>query len=180
MQPLIVAFQVVNYCGVRCYMDDIDARKNLFAWYGAAMYAAQCFEVELVVLLLGLKVLRDPGTEPHEYNRLDITLSKKTLGALIKELKKHCGMTQEFEEILIGYRNSRNYLAHEFFYKNEKRMRTREGIDTVTAELQDMECQLREADSVATIMSKNVRRMCGIDEDMLQAQVRKILDSERR
>jgi len=161
------------------YMDDIEARKELFAWYGAAMYAAQLFEVELVILLLALKRLREPETEPHEYDRLDSLLSKKTLGALLKELKKHCEIAQEFEDLLIGYRDSRNYLAHEFFYKNANAMRTRKGVETITSELQHIERQLREADMIATKMSENVRKASGIDEEAFQEHVSKTMQSEQ-
>ena len=160
------------------YMDDEEARKDLFAWYGAAMYAAQLFEVELVTLLLALKRLRDPNTQPHEYDHLDNLLSRKTLGALLKELRKYCQITQEFENMLIGYRDSRNYLAHEFFYKNANQMRTREGVGTITAELQDIERQLREADLIATKMSENVRKASGIDEEAFQEYVRKTMEAE--
>ena len=61
-------------------MNDIELRKEMFAWYGAAMYAAQLFEVELVILLLALKRLRDPESEPSDYKSLDEMLSRKTLG----------------------------------------------------------------------------------------------------
>jgi len=48
-------------------MNDTELRKEMFAWYGAAMYSAQLFEVELVILLLALKRLRDPDSEPSDY-----------------------------------------------------------------------------------------------------------------
>jgi len=159
-------------------MDDVAARKDLFAWYGAAMYAAQLFEVELVILLLALKRLHEPNTESHEYERLDNLLSRRTLGALLKELKKHCDIAPEFQDLLIQYRDMRNFLAHEFFYKNASGMKTRKGVDAITAELQDIEQQLREADLIASKMSENVRRASGIDEEAFQEYVRKSMESE--
>ena len=84
-------------------------------------------------------------------------------------------MAQEFEDLLTEYRDSRNYLAHEFFYKKAKEMMTREGVDTITAELQDIERQLREADLIATKMSENVRIASGIDEEAFQDHVRKVM-----
>ncbi len=160
-------------------MDDEETRKELFAWYGAAMYAAQLFEVELVILLLALKRLREPDTQPQEYDRLDILLSRKTLGALLKELEKHCQIAQEFKDMLIGYLDRRNYLAHEFFYKCANQMGTRDGVVTITAELQDIERQLREADLIATEMSENVRKASGIDEEAFQEHVREAMETER-
>jgi len=157
-------------------MDDVEARKDMFAWYGAAMYAAQLFEVELVTLLLSLKRLREPDTSPHEYDRFESLLSKKTLGTLLKELKKYIEIAQEFEDMLVQYRDSRNYLAHEFFYKNANGMRTRKGVDAITSELRDREQQLREADLIASKMSENVRKASGIDEDAFQEYARNIME----
>lgn len=152
-------------------MDDVEVRKEMFAWYGAAMYAAQLFEVELVILLLGLKRLRDPDAEPSEYDGLDALLSRKTLGALLKELEKHCVLEQEFKDMLIGYRDQRNFLAHEFFYARANDMRTREGFEKLTEELQGLEHQLRTADQITMKMSENVRKSSGINEEDFQTYV---------
>ncbi|ASF49140.1 hypothetical protein [Methylophaga nitratireducenticrescens] len=152
-------------------MDDIELRKEMFAWYGAAMYAAQLFEVELVTLLLGLKRLRDPDTDLDEYDDLDALLSRKTLGALLKELEKHCVLELEFKDMLIGYRDQRNFLAHEFFYARANDMRSREGFERLTEELQEVEHQLRTADQITMKMSENVRKSSGINEESFQAYV---------
>ncbi len=160
------------------FMDDAEARKTLFAWYGAAMYAAQLFEVELVILLLSLKKLRDPAIEPNEYDRLDALLSRKTLGTLLRELKKYCKIAPEFESLLNQYRDQRNSLAHEFFYKNSTKMTTRRGVDALTLELQNIEQQLREADLIASKMSENVRTASGIDEQAFQEHVNKQFRTE--
>ena len=163
-------------------MDDVEARKDLFAWYGAAMYAAQLFEVELVVLLLALKRLREPNTGPDEYETLDKLLSKKTLGALLKALEKHCKIDPKFKELLEGYRDTRNFLAHEYFYSRANSLMTRQGIDALTVELQEFEQQLREADTIATKMSENVRIASGIDEmdfqEFVASSLRKEYDLE--
>ena len=80
--------------------------------------------------------------------------------------------------MLIGYRDSRNYLAHEFFYKNGNLMRTREGVDKITLKLQNFERQLREADLITTKMSENVRTASGIDEEEFQAYVSKAMEGK--
>lgn len=152
-------------------MNDIELRKEMFAWYGAAMYAAQLFEVELVILLLALKRLRDPESEPSDYESLDEMLSRKTLGALLKELEKHCTLTQDFKQLLIGYRDQRNFLAHEFFYARASSMADREGVEKLIIELQNNERDLRYADEICIKMSENTRKASGIDEEEFQKYV---------
>jgi uncharacterized protein YutE (UPF0331/DUF86 family) len=152
-------------------MNDEEVRKEMFAWYGAAMYAAQLFEVELVTLLLALKKLRDPETDQSDYDDLDILLSRKTLGALLKELEKHCFLEPEFKDLLTGYRDQRNFLAHEFFYTSANEMRSRQGFEKLTIELQDLENQFRVADQIAMKMSENIRKANGVNEEEFQVYV---------
>ena len=152
-------------------MDDEEIRKEMFAWYGAAMYAAQLFEVELVTLLLALKRLRDPATNPSEYDDLDTLLSRKTLGALLKELEKHCTLEPEFKDLLTSYRDQRNFLAHEFFYTQASDMSSREGFEKLTLELQGLESQFRVADQITMKMSENIRKASGVNEKEFQAYV---------
>jgi hypothetical protein len=64
------------------------ADKRVYAKYGLAMYCAQCFETELVNLLVALKLKdRDKITR----NDIDSFIEenyKKTLGNLMSSLKK--------------------------------------------------------------------------------------------
>lgn len=159
-------------------MDDVEIRKDMFAWYGAAMYAAQLFEVELVTLLLGLKRLRAPDTKPQEYDDLDKLLSRKTLGALLKELEKHCVISQEFKNMLTNYRDKRNFLAHEFFYARANDMKSRKGLEKLMQELQVVEQQLRTADQITMKMSEDVRTASGINQKDFQTYVESQIKSK--
>jgi hypothetical protein len=158
-------------------MNDTELRKEMFAWYGAAMYSAQLFEVELVILLLALKRLRDPDSEPSGYDALDEMLSRKTLGALLKELEKHCTLSLDFKRLLTGYRDQRNFLAHEFFYARASDMTNREGVAKLIVELQDNERELRDADQICVKMSENTRKASGINEEEFQKYVQLHLGS---
>lgn len=159
-------------------MDDSEIRKELFAWYGAAMYAAQLFEVELVTLLLCVQRLADSEVTLEKLDKMDDALSRKTLGTLLNELKKRTSLHPDFERLLSSYRDKRNYLAHRFFFENEQKMSNLEGFEELTKELQDIEHQLREADAIAMKMSENVRRAVGVSEHELQAYVSQLMKSE--
>jgi hypothetical protein len=159
-------------------MDDSETRKELFAWYGAAMYAAQLFEVELVTLLLAMQRLGDPEVTLGKLDRMDDVLSRKTLGFLLAELKKRTRMNSEFEQLLSSYRDKRNYLTHRFFYENGQKMMSTEGIEELTTELQDIEHQLREADAIAVKMSENARSASGIPVEEFQTYIDRLMESE--
>ncbi len=150
---------------------DEEIRKDVFAWFGSAAYAAQLFEVELVILLIGQARLADPNCSIEKLDDLDISLSKKTLGQLLNEMKKHFTVSKEFEEILIEYRDKRNYLAHHFFSKNGEKLLSISGCKEMTTELQEIYDSLREADKIVTKMSENVRTASGINEEDFQKYV---------
>jgi ERCC4-type nuclease len=152
---------------------------ELFAWYGAAMYAAQLFEVELVTLLLNVQRLADSEVTLEKLNKMDDALSRKTLGALLNELKKRTSLHPDFEQLLMSYRDKRNYLAHGFFFENAQKMSNLEGFKKLTKELQQTERQLREADAIAMKMSENVRREIGIPEHEFNAYVSRLMKAER-
>ena len=106
-----------------------------------------------------------------------MALSKKTLGALLKELEKHCTLTQDFKRLLAGYRDQRNLLAHEFFYARASDMTNREGIEKLIEELQVNERELRDADQICMKMSENTRESSGINEEEFQKYVQSQLGS---
>ena len=150
---------------------DEEIRKDVFAWFGSAAYAAQLFEVELVTLLIGQARLADPNYSIEKLNDLDNLLSKKTLGQLLHEVKKHFTVSTEFEEILMEYRDKRNYLAHHFFSKNGEKLLSISGCKEMAIELQEIYGSLREADQIVTKMSENVRTASGINEEDFQKYV---------
>mgnify|MGYP004709204545 CR=1 FL=1 len=90
----------------------VKIRKEVFAWYGGAAFAAQCFEVELVTLLLGIRRLNNPKLSSKDLDSIDIELSKKNLGQLYIELKKHVTISLQFGDLLKTYKDRRNYLVH--------------------------------------------------------------------
>ncbi len=155
-------------------IDDAMLRKEVFAWYGAAAYSAQCFEVELIILLLLVHRIHEPRCTPQELDRIDLHLSKHSLGQLLKELKAHFWMHPDFESLLDEYRRRRNYLAHRFFYENATKLSSRAGCDAMISELRAIYATMKEAHEVAKAMSARARNFLGISEE----QVQRFVDEE--
>lgn len=160
-------------------MDDVGLRKEVFAWYGGAAYAAQCFEVELTTLLLLAYRLQHPSALSNDLDTIEVKLSKLALGQLLVELKKQCAVRPEFEKLLTQYLQTRNYLTHRFFFENGLKLMSREGCGSMLAELKQIEASMREANGIAETMSRNLRKVLGISEEVLQAQVQTALREAR-
>ncbi|MFY9270466.1 MAG: hypothetical protein WAO55_12060 [Candidatus Manganitrophaceae bacterium] len=149
-------------------MDGSELRKEVFAWFGGAAYAAQRFEVELCILLLLTHRLKNPSLTPEQMDHIDTKLSKKTLGILLSELKKHTVIHPNFQMILDSYLARRNYLMHHFFFDHGQDLLSRDGCDKMTEELKGIYALLKEADEMAKTMSRNVRKYFGISETEIQ------------
>ena len=158
-------------------MSEEELRKDVFAWYGSVAYAAQCFEVELSILLLARERLERPNSTPEELDRLDEILSRKTLGQLMNEVKKRFWIHPEFEALLGKYLQKRNYIAHRFFFENARKLLSAEGCKQLIEELQDLYATFKEADQISQLMSKNVRVASGVDEVALQEMVNREIKS---
>jgi hypothetical protein len=160
-------------------MDDVELRKEVFAWYGGAAYAAQCFEVELTILLLLAHRLRHPSASSNDLDTAEVKLSKLTLGHLLVELKKQFAVHPDFEKLLTQYLQTRNYLTHRFFFENGLKLMSPDGCRSMITELKQIEASMREANGIAETMSRNLRKILGIPEDLLQAQVEATLRKAR-
>ncbi|MGB9619227.1 MAG: hypothetical protein ACPL7K_02305, partial [Armatimonadota bacterium] len=147
-------------------------RKEVFAWFGGAAYHAQCFEVELQSLLLLTHRLDHPEAPISELDRVDMQLSSKNLGCLIRELEKRFVLRPEFSALLKTYREKRNYLMHRFFFENASKLLTPRGGDAMVKELKELSRIFREADAIAQGISKRLRGAAGWSEEEIEALVR--------
>lgn len=91
--------------------------KEVCAYYGAAMYFAQCLEHGIANAMIFLDLI--PRTEgkwtDEEYENYYAANFDKTLGNLIKALKSVSTLPADLEVKLIESRSKRAYLAHHFF-----------------------------------------------------------------
>ncbi|MEW6203622.1 MAG: hypothetical protein AB1546_16730 [bacterium] len=160
-------------------MDEVELRKEVFAWFGASVYAANLFEQELITLLILARRLKEDNLTYNQIECFDINLSKKTLGGLIKELSKYFQLHTEFEDLLKNYLNKRNHLVHNFFRDNSNNLISEYGCKEMLNELKEMYRRFIEADQISQEMSKKLREKMGWSEDMIDEIVKKSLDKKR-
>ncbi len=159
-------------------MDDVARRKEVFAWFGGATYHAQCFEVELQSLLFLTYRLDHPSAPTSALDDVDLRLSKQNLGCLLRKLAKHFTLRPEFSDLLNTYREKRNYLMHRFFFDNAFNLPSAAGCDLMVKELRNLARTFREADAIAQVMSKHLRKLAGWSEDHVEALVRVELEKD--
>jgi hypothetical protein len=79
------------------------------------------YSIAFMMLLLNNELNLSDKEQDDKIDNYMESLSKKTLGNLIRELKKISNVSNEFEERLSEALDARNYLIHKFFNdQNEK------------------------------------------------------------
>ncbi|WP_042207023.1 hypothetical protein [Paenibacillus durus] len=89
--------------------------KELFAYFGLAVYYCQALEQQLTNLLLLTKLSQ--GTLPSEAELTDLYQRKlgNSLGQLIKEIQHHFSFSEEETTQLHHVWKQRNYIVHDYF-----------------------------------------------------------------
>ena len=147
-------------------MNDVDLRKEAFAWFGAAVYYAQCVEVELIIarLFLAGRGLSDPSE--GEWQKIEG--EKRTMGSLLQVLMSRIELGQNEAELLKECLIDRNFLTHDFWYRRSNLLATPSGCEELIRELQQMCERLKRANAIAETISGRVRAQLGIDEAMIR------------
>lgn len=147
-------------------MDDVELRKEAFAWFGAAVYYAQCIEVELIIARLFLA--RRGASRPSDEEWRKIEAEKRTMGRLLQFLQKQVEIRQEEVEVLNQCLGDRNFMAHDYWYRRSSLLATPSGCEELIAELQQMAERLKRGNAIAEAISRRVRAQVGIDEALVR------------
>lgn len=91
------------------------SRALLYQKVGEALHLGQALELQVRVLI---SILNDNFDSDIGINGLVLEEDKRTLGRLIKELKKHSSIDDAGCDVLKVALRKRNYIAHDFFNKN--------------------------------------------------------------
>lgn len=159
-------------------MDRAALRKEVFAWYGAAAYYAQCIEVELVIARLFLVRRRNPQLSEAELDEIDRD-KRNTMGRLLKRLTSELDLDGAEAALLKTCVEDRNFLAHDYWYRRYGLLDTARGCHRAVDELQEMSERLKKGDTIAQGISKRIRASLGISEELCHRLQTEFVDGLR-
>lgn len=141
-----------------------EQHKHVYAAAGRALYAAQCFETEiqLVILLVG-KAKGALGPE-QAYEEASSRLSTKTLGRLLKEVQQVVKFGDNGRALLSLAFDKRNSLVHGFFEHYSSEFPIRSGRKIMLADLLERTALFRDADAFAQIVRNKMMDHIGFTE----------------
>src|SRR5262245_53136342 len=94
-------------------MSDEERRKEVFAWFGAASYYAQCVEVELWIARLTLAREGEPYPQEQAWERIEG--KALTMGQLMRLIERTVGLEAAELETLQSCLEKRNWLSHDYW-----------------------------------------------------------------
>jgi len=150
--------------------EDEQSRDSL-AFYGLAMFRAQCVETQLAILLattLNPAFLRTPPDDRDRYFEAE---SAKTLGHLLTSLRDSVPIPESLEGRLVRALRLRNWLAHRYFRDREVEALSWDGREKMIAELADAAEFLREVDLELTAVSEAWLAHKGISREVIEAEM---------
>ena len=119
--------------------------ERLYQQVGEAIHLAQTLELTIAVLISILNERFHAGIDDrlliHDEDR-------RTLGQLIREMKKHGDLNEEAANTLSEALEARNYIAHHFFTRNIEAFKSEAGCTSALALLDKRAKQIAAATAV--------------------------------
>lgn len=119
----------------------------VYACYGAAAQHAQHFEAALAELLIVYNKLTNKSLTPQEFEAMEVSLQKRTMGDLLKNHFRKVFRIHDFtvEGLMDSGLNARNYLMHNFLREREQYLGNEDGRFMLLTELTEIGRMLESA-----------------------------------
>lgn len=100
--------------------DENGKSKNVYAYYGLAIYQSQCLEESFSLMLVTNRILKKMLKTNRDINDFmdKLETSKKTMGVFLNEVKQAYDLPEALKDDLSILLDTRNFLVHKYFKVN--------------------------------------------------------------
>ncbi|MBH2842578.1 hypothetical protein I6U52_02445 [Serratia marcescens] len=158
--------------------------KEVYAYFGLAMYRAQCVEQSIVQLLIFFDFFKKNApifstSEKWEadFDRFDKVLSKKTMGHLLGSIKDLGILDDKIENTLSLALKKRNWLAHAYFVDNALDFINETGRNMMIKELEDAIELFNSVENMLSPIASSAALKYGMTEDVLDKIKKEMYES---
>lgn len=161
-------------------LSEQDRTKHIYAVAGLALYAAQCFEREMLHLLLVQNRTTGRIRSPEEYDMLEGRLTRKTLGNLMKRVNEVVEVNEHGKSLLTDALRARNALAHGFFWTHAENFMTTTGQRKMMDELLGHVHLFKTADHFCGIIGNVLMDSLGVSQETIDKSYQELLQELKR
>jgi hypothetical protein len=154
-------------------MDEQDQVREIYAFYGLAMYWAQCLEQSIFIHLIFLDFFpnnvnsfKNSTKWASDFAAYEEKELAKTMGRLLQKLIDEGQPTEEVNTLLSVALQKRNWLAHSYFSQRSVELTVQTGRSHMITELQAMIEMFRQASVKLDNITTPIARRYGYTEEM--------------
>ncbi|GIP27279.1 hypothetical protein J23TS9_24090 [Paenibacillus sp. J23TS9] len=142
---------------------DSEHSKELFAYFGLAVYYSQALEQQLVNLLMLMKISQ--GKVPTEEDLADLYHQKlsNSLGQLVNEIQHHFPFSEEETILLKEVWKQRNYIVHDYFKERIQETFSPAGRSRMIRELTSFKQQAQDLERKLQKYTNDLYKKLGLD-----------------
>jgi hypothetical protein len=150
--------------------------KEVFAFFGLAMYEAQVFEKNVLHFVVLCEMLELPAGTREGVNRFYEKFDSCTLGKLLRIARGHDNFDPLVEPKLRRALDGRNVLVHQYFWNNAEKFCTDDGRLNMIHELRDSVALFKDADNDLTNLFFSLSERVGITQQKVEELYNEIFD----
>ncbi|MCW4831047.1 hypothetical protein [Enterobacter hormaechei] len=159
--------------------------KEVYAYFGLAMFRAQCVEQSIIQLLIFLVFFKENATKISsiekwelDFDNFDKTMSKKTMGHLLSALRDLGVLNEIIESTLSKALIKRNWLAHGYFADRAIEFLNERGRNQMIDELEGIIELFNLAEDLLQPISNKLALQYGLTNEKLEEIKNEIYPSE--
>jgi hypothetical protein len=157
-------------------MDAADEEtREVYARYGLAMYFAQVVEHAIVNLMIALRLPQRGTLTKGDIDQFMDEAFAMTFGRLLQELRRMGQSTHFLQRDLDQARDTRNWLAHQYFRDRAVQFMSPAGRVVMLQELDDATNLFLEVNEKLERLSAEVRASSKIGEDAIRQEYERLL-----
>ena len=156
--------------------DDGSQQKEVYAAAGLALYTAQVWERGMLNLALIMRRAKEDLPTVDDWDKSEDALSSLTAGGLRRTIEKEGLAPTKTLKLWKKALDTRNALAHGFFYKHAAAFMVPEGRQLMLDELEDKIKQFELADEKTRDAIARTTKLWGITEEDIETEGQRLVE----
>lgn len=148
--------------------------KEVFAYFGLAVYVSQVLEHQLASMIVLLKLSQGKVPTEQHFEELFERKFGSTLGQLVHEIKHTYSLTAAEIEELNEVWKQRNFIVHDFFKERIHDTFTEEGRNEIISELEQFRYRVQKLGQILEQYSHQFMQQIGVTEEMVASELSKV------
>jgi len=153
--------------------------KELYAYFGLAVFHAQVLEHQLVNMIVLMKYLQKEVISSNEIEQLYSRKLSNTMGQLINEIKRIFWLKDDEVKQLKKVLKKRNFIVHDYFKDQIALAYSKDGRDSMIIELKDFIEQAKIIDNKLERFTDDMSSEVGITKEMVIAQLAQMMTKDK-